>query len=203
MKKILFSVFLFLSFITLFAGVKENILNVFEKSGIPKEVIVIAISALPIFELRLGLPVAVELFDIPLPEAFLLSFIGNILPVLPILLFLKWIYLILGRIKVTEKAVSKFKEKTEARSKKIGKYEMLGLILFIGIPLPGTGAWTGSAVAVALGMDVKKAFISNIIGVILAGAIVSAFTLFGVWGAFAAGLILFSIAVMSILRPKA
>ncbi|HAV91668.1 TPA: hypothetical protein DCW38_00580, partial [candidate division WOR-3 bacterium] len=79
MKKILFSVFLFLSFITLFAGVKENILNVFEKNGIPKEVIVIAISALPIFELRLGLPVAVELFDIPLPEAFLLSFIGNIL----------------------------------------------------------------------------------------------------------------------------
>ena len=202
MKKWILLLLIALIAMNLAASFKERVLGFFEESSIPKEVAVMAISALPIFELRLGLPVAVQLFDMDLPKAFFYSFLGNIIPVLPILLFLKWVYSLLGRIKITKNAIEKFKKRAEEQSKKIGKYEMLGLIIFIGVPLPGTGAWTGSAVAVAMSMDIKKAFIANIAGVLMAGAIVSAFTILGIWGAILAGSIIAGISAFSVLRSK-
>lgn len=202
MKKVLFVVLILLLSVNLFASFKETVLGFFERSGMPKEAAVMAISAIPIFELRLGLPLAIQLFEMDPARAFVFSFIGNMIPVLPLLLFLKWIYSVLGRWRVTKRFVERFKSRAERESKKIGKYEMLGLIIFIGIPLPGTGAWTGSAVAVALEMDVKKAFLANVAGVIMAGAIVTAFTLMGVRGAIAAGIIVALMAALPILRSK-
>ncbi|MDD3803039.1 MAG: small multi-drug export protein [bacterium] len=202
MRRIFFAVLFLLISVNLAAGFKESVLDFFENSNIPKEVAVMAISAIPVFELRLGLPIAIKLFEMDIKRAFLFSFLGNMLPVLPILFFLKWIYSLLGKWGATKKPVEKFKRRAEAQSKKIGKYEMLGLILFIGIPLPGTGAWTGSAAAVALEMGIGKAFVSNIVGVLMAGAIVTAFTLMGIKGAIAAGLIIGLVAAVPVLRQK-
>ena len=202
MRKIIFLSLIILISMNLAASFKDEIPEFFKKSGIPKEVAVIAISAIPIFELRLGLPLAVQVFKMDLQRAFLYSFIGNLIPVLPILLFLSWIYSILEKLKLTKRAVEKFKKRTEEKSIKIGKYEMMGLIIFIGFPLPGTGAWTGSAVAVALSMDIKRAFIANVLGIIMAGIIVLVFTMLGLWGAILAGFILAGMAVLSILRAR-
>ncbi|MGE3063267.1 MAG: COG2426 family protein [bacterium] len=202
MKRGLLALLLILSAVGISASFKENVLNYFDDTAIPEEVAVMAISALPIFELRLGLPIAIQLFEMDIKRALLFSFIGNMIPVLPILFFLHWIYALLGRWRLTKKPIEKFKKRAEEQSKKIGKYEMLGLILFIGVPLPGTGAWTGSAVAVALEMDIKKAFICNIAGVAMAGAIVTAFTLLGWFGAAAAGLLIALLTALPILRLR-
>ncbi len=140
-----------------------------------KELIVFIISILPILELRGGL-IAASLLKVTFLKGYTLSIIGNILPIPLVLLFLNKIFNLLKKYKLTSKVVTKLEKKILSKKKQIDKYGYLGLLLFVGIPLPGTGAWTGSALAVLLHLDKKKSFIYIILGVILASIIMSIFS---------------------------
>lgn len=143
--------------------------------GLGKEVIVFIISMLPILELRGGL-IAATLLGVDFLPGYIVSIIGNVLPIPIVLLFLEKVFNFLKRFKKIEKFVVKFENKVLSKKKQIDKYGYWGLLLFVGIPLPGTGAWTGSALAVLLHMDKKKSFVFILLGVILASIIMSIFS---------------------------
>lgn len=140
--------------------------------GLNKDIIVFIISLLPILELRGGL-LAASLLKVSFFKGYILSIIGNVIPIPLVLLFLEKIFNFLKKIKLTKNIIIKLENKILSKKKQIDKYGYLGLLLFVGIPLPGTGAWTGSALAVLLNLDKKKSFIYIILGVILASIIMS------------------------------
>ena len=140
-----------------------------------KELIVFIISILPILELRGGL-IAASLLKVTFFKGYIIRIIGNILPIPLVLLFLDKIFESLKRFNFTSKIVVKLENKILSKKKQIDKYGYLGLLLFVGIPLPGTGAWTGSALAVLLHLDKKKSFMYIILGVIMASIIMSIFS---------------------------
>jgi uncharacterized membrane protein len=147
--------------------------------GLPGELVVIITSALPILELRGGIPVAMTLLDFPWYYAFLLAVIGNMLPVPFILLFLNAATRLLSRVRFFDRILNWLFERTRRRGKIIQKYERIGLVLFVAIPLPITGAWTGSLAAVLFGLKFKHAFLSILIGVLIAGVIITCLSYFG------------------------
>ncbi|MBR4178190.1 MAG: small multi-drug export protein [Bacilli bacterium] len=157
----------------------ESIINFFIKlfSGLVslkfgKELIVFIISLFPILELRGGLIAAAILGVKPL-NAYIVSIIGNLLPIPFILLFLSKVldWMEKSKVKLFNKTATWLRKKADKNKNKIEKYGYWGLILFVGIPLPGTGAWTGSLVATALNLDKKKAFLCTIVGVLIASII--------------------------------
>lgn len=151
----------------------QSLINLF--GGLGKEIIVFIISILPILELRGGL-IAASLLNVDFLEGYLFSIIGNILPIPIVLLFLEKILSFLKKFKITKKLVIKIEDKILSKKEQIEKYGYLGLLLFVGIPLPGTGAWTGSALAVLLNLNRKKSFIYILLGIILASIIMSIFS---------------------------
>lgn len=148
----------------------QNIIDALGGS-VGKEAIVFIISMIPILELRGALLVAGPLLGVPVSTAIPLCIIGNIIPV-PFILFL--ITPIFNWMKGTKRLkpfVDKLEAKAMSKSDKIEKYEFWGLVLFVGIPLPGTGAWTGSLIAALLGVKFKKAFPAVILGILIATVI--------------------------------
>ena len=137
-----------------------------------KELIVFIISILPILELRGGL-IAASLLNVSPLTGYIVSIIGNTLPVPFILLFINKILDCMGKSKIKwMNKLSKWLDKKARKHKdSIEKYGYLGLTLFVGIPLPGTGAWTGCLAASVLNMDKKKSFISIMLGIIMASII--------------------------------
>ena len=140
--------------------------------GVSKDVVIFIISLMPILELRGGL-LAATLLKVPYLRALIICVAGNVLPIPFVLLFLEMIFKWMEKWSVTKKIVDWLIKKGNSKRSQIDKYGYLGLILFVGIPLPGTGAWTGSLVAILLGLDKKKSFICILIGVMLAAAIMS------------------------------
>ena len=137
-----------------------------------KELIVFIISMVPILELRGGLLAAgPAVLDIPTWRAIPICIIGNLIPIPFILLLIRPIFAWLRRTKLFRPLVEKLETKAMSKSGQIEKYEFWGLVLFVGIPLPGTGAWTGSLIASLLGIDWKKAFLAVVIGVCMATVI--------------------------------
>ncbi len=137
-----------------------------------KEVAIFIISLLPILELRGGL-IAARILGVEFIKAFIICYIANIIPVPFILLFINWIFNKMSKWKPTKKIVDWLSNKTLKKKDQINKYGYFGLFLFVGIPLPGTGAWTGSLLAILLNLDKKKSFITITIGVLVAGIIMS------------------------------
>ena len=149
--------------------------------GLPPMAIVFVISMIPILELRGGL-IAAKLLGIPMFQAIGVCLLGNILPIPFILLFIEKILLWMEKCKV--KWISKLALWLKARalgekSKKIRKYEFLGILLFVGIPLPGTGAWTGSLIAALLHVSRKKSVPAIGLGLLLATTIMCILLYFG------------------------
>ncbi|MDD6440718.1 MAG: small multi-drug export protein [bacterium] len=137
-----------------------------------KEVVVFIISLFPILELRGGLLAAGPAFlDVPVNVAMPLCIIGNLLPIPFILLLICPIFDWMRGTKYFRPLVEKLEKKAMSKKDRIEKYEFWGLLFFVGIPLPGTGAWTGSLIAALLGMDKKKTFGAIVCGVFLASAI--------------------------------
>lgn len=134
---------------------------------------ILFVAALPIAELRLAIPGAIEFLETPWYYAFLIAVIGNILPVPFILLFLEAATRLMSKVAVLERFLNWLFERIRRRGKIIQKYKRIGLVLFVAIPLPVTGAWTGALAAVLFGIKFKHAFISIFIGVIIAGVIVT------------------------------
>ena len=131
------------------------------------EAVVFIISMIPILELRGGIVVATFL-KISMWKAVPLCILGNIIPIPFILLFIRQIFKWLKKVPGICKLVNKIEERAMGKSDKIKKYEFWGLVLFVGIPLPGTGAWTGSLIAALLEVDVKKAVVAELIGLVMA-----------------------------------
>ena len=136
-----------------------------------KELIVFLISLMPIMELRGGL-IAAALLGLNIVPAFIICIIGNLLPIPFILWFITPIFNKLKKTKHLSKLVNKIEKKALSKKDKIEKAEFWGLLFFVGIPLPGTGGWTGSLIASLINMDKKKAMLAITCGVLLAGLIV-------------------------------
>lgn len=150
-----------------------QLLSLFEAfKAIPfgSEISVFIISLLPILELRGGL-LAAGLLNLNPIIAYIVSIVGNLLPIPFILLFLTPVFNWMKKTKLLRKIVEKMEDKAEKHKDKFEKGEFIALILFVGIPLPGTGAWTGALVASVMGMDKKKAMLAIVLGVILASII--------------------------------
>lgn len=133
---------------------------------------VIFISMLPIVELRGAIPVALANNLNPI-VAFVVCVLGNLLPVPFIILFIRPIFKRLKNLRILQGPIKRLEEKAYKKSEKISKYSFWGLAIFVGIPLPGTGAWTGALIAALLDMRLKIAFPAILLGVIIAGLLVT------------------------------
>lgn len=142
------------------------------QNKIPGEIIAFLISLLPILELRGGL-IAANLLGVKLIPAFVICFIGNMLPIPFILLFIEKIFGWLRDKKGLGKIVRYCEKKADKNKDKIEKYGLWGLFLLVAIPLPGTGAWTGALVSALMRLDMKKSLPVIAAGVVGAGIIVS------------------------------
>ena len=152
----------------------------FSDAAFGKEIIVFIISMLPILELRGGL-IAAALLKLSPVVSYIICIIGNILPIPFILLFITKIFDALKKTKLLRGLVEKLEKKALSKKDKLEKGEFIGLLLFVGIPLPGTGAWTGALLAALLGMDKKKASLAILLGILLASIIMMIIS-FGVIG---------------------
>ena len=148
-------------------------------------IICFIISLFPVLELRGGLLAASPAFlDVPIQTALPLCILGNLLPIPFVLLLIERIIILLEKGRHTGKIALWLRNKVEKHKGQIEKYGFWGLVLFIGIPLPGTGAWTGSLVAALLHMSFKKSFLACILGVLMAAAIMCVVS-YGFLGIFA------------------
>ena len=143
-----------------------------------KELLIFILSMSPVLELRGGLIAASILHMDPI-VSLMLCVIGNILPIPLILLFFDKIIEWMRKGKRLNKIAKKVDKKVEKNRPKIEKYGYLGLVFFVAIPLPGTGAWTACLVASALKLGKKKSFLYTAIGTVIAGIITFALT-FGI-----------------------
>ncbi len=150
------------SFIGLFGGLTTTVLG--------KQILVFIISLMPILELRGGL-LAASLLGLDPVSSYVISIIGNIIPVPFILWFTSSILNWMKKRKSLSKIAKWLDKKVLKNRAKIEKYGFWGLVLFVGIPLPGTGAWTGCLVASVIDLDKKKSFLAATIGIIMASII--------------------------------
>ena len=150
---------------------------------VSSEIIAFIVSLLPILELRGGL-IAAKLMNVEFIRAFIICFIGNMLPIPFILLFIRKIFNLLKRNRKFGRIIEKLEEKSLSKADNIRKYRLWGLFLFVAIPLPGTGAWTGALIADLLNIRIRDAMLTIGAGVLVAGCIISALSygLFGLLG---------------------
>ena len=137
---------------------------------ISREMIIFIISMVPILELRGGL-LAASLLKVSAAKAIPICIVGNIIPIPFILLFIKQIFKLLKKTRLFHGLIVKMENRAMGKSDQIKRYEFLGLMLFVGIPLPGTGAWTGSLIASLLDIDIKKSSLAILCGIIMATVI--------------------------------
>lgn len=135
-----------------------------------KYIIVFVISLMPILELRGGL-LASSILGLPMWQSYFLCLLGNILPIPFILWLINPLFRYMRNWKYIGKMVLWCEKKAESKKDQIEKLKYIGLFLFVGIPLPGTGAWTGCLIAALLNLDKKKSLIAAILGVLVAGII--------------------------------
>lgn len=142
---------------------------------ISPEIIAFMVSMLPILELRGGL-IAAKLMNIEFFKAFAICFVGNMVPIPFILLFIRKVFSWLKKIPSVEKLIVKLEVRSIRKADKVEKFRFWGLLIFVGIPLPGTGAWTGALIADLLDMRIKKSLPAITLGVLMAGIIISVFS---------------------------
>lgn len=138
------------------------------------EAIIFIISMIPILELRGGLLAASPaLLDVPILKAIPLCITGNLLPIPFILLLIEKVLDIMEQIPVLDRIALWVREKADKHKGQVEAYGFWGLVLFVGIPLPGTGAWTGSLVASLLHMEIRRSFPAILLGIVIATVIMS------------------------------
>lgn len=160
----------------------EYIIQLLENVHIPHELILFIISMLPIVELR-GALIAAPILDVGFWQALIICIIGNVIPI-PFIIFLaRPVFNWLKKTKLFSGITHKIEAKVSKKADKVMKNTAWGLFLFVAIPMPGTGAWTGSLIASLFNMRLKYALPSILGGVIVAGIIV-ALGAYGIVGAF-------------------
>lgn len=139
--------------------------------SLPHELIVFIISATPVIEVRGAVPIALLYFKLPVVTTLLLGILGSILPVFPILWFLNTLTERLREVKLFDKFFEWLFHRTRSKSKIIEEFELVGLTLFVAIPFPGTGVWTGCVAAYLLGLPWIPTFICAAIGTTIASLV--------------------------------
>ena len=143
-------------------------------------ILTLLLSMIPVVELRGGIPFGVAA-GLPVWAAYLAAVIGNLLPVPFIVVYIRRIFMFMRQhMPRLNSVVDKMEQKAHLKSASVLKYQYLGLAIFVAIPLPGTGAWTGSLAAAFLDMRLRKAFPAVLLGVLTAGCIMTALTHVGV-----------------------
>lgn len=146
-----------------------------------KELCVFICSMIPIIELRGAVPLGAGL-GMGAVETYILSVIGNLIPVPFILLFIRVVIDFMKKVKGLKKIAIWIETKADKHKGQIEKYAYVGLFLFVAVPLPGTGAWTGSLIAALMRMKFWKSFLLIAFGVMCAGIIMSVIS-YGIVGA--------------------
>jgi len=144
------------------------------------EIIILLTSMLPFTELRATIPLALTFYNMPVWSAFVFSVLGNLIPVIFIILILDLLVnkFLIHKIYIFNRFFSWLFEKTRQRhSQKFDRWKNFALIVLVAIPLPFTGAWTGALAAFVFGIPIKKSFPLIALGVVIAGIIVTAITL--------------------------
>lgn len=136
------------------------------------ELALLVVSMVPFIELRGGVVLGAAL-GFHWLEALVICIIGNIIPVPFVILFGRWILDYLGQTKLLGDTVKRYKEKILSKSDVIHKYGPWGLLFFVGIPLPGTGAWSGSVLALLMDLRLKEAIPAILMGIVLAGILMT------------------------------
>ncbi|MCI8743966.1 MAG: small multi-drug export protein [Lachnospiraceae bacterium] len=158
-------------------------LTAFLGGKVSKEAIIFIISMIPILELRGGLLAASPaLLNVSILKAIPICIVGNLLPIPFILLLIERILIWMERIPVLGSIALWLRRKADKNKGQVERYGFWGLALFVGIPLPGTGAWTGSLVAALLHMRFRKAFPAILVGIAIATIIMSLLS-YGLLGA--------------------
>ncbi len=142
-------------------------------NGLPKDLAVSLMGMLPVFELRLAIPVGIVSFHLPPLRTYFLALLGNLAPVIPLLLFFRYFFHRLTGIRFVGSFFRWWFSAVERRSTAVRTWGFWGLVMFVAIPLPVTGAWTGSVAATLVELDTKKAFTAIFLGVMIAGGIVT------------------------------
>jgi len=151
----------------------NGIITAIENTGAGAALVTFIISVIPVIELRGAIPVGIGLGLDPW-ACFFLAVIGNFLPVPFIILFIRRIFAWMKRkSKFLGGIAKKFEERARSRWKTVQRTEFIALLLFVAIPLPGTGAWTGSLIAALMDMRLKKSLAAIAAGVLIAGIIVT------------------------------
>jgi uncharacterized membrane protein len=142
-------------------------------AGSPHELTTIVLAMMPISELRGAIPYAITVGKIPWPEAYVIAVIANFIPVIFIIHLIGPLSEYLRRFGVMDRFFDWLFARTRRKGKLIERFEVLGLILFVAIPLPVTGAWTGSVAAFLFGVKKRVAMPAIFVGIMLAGVIVT------------------------------
>lgn len=155
-------------------AITDYLVGLFQGS-IPKELIIFIVSMFPILELRGGM-IAAKLIDVELLKAFVICYLGNILPIPFILLFIRRIFQFLKRFKKIGGLIEKLEVRSMRKSEKVKRWRNWGLLAFVAIPLPGTGGWTGALIAALLDIRIKNSFPIIALGILIANLIMSVFS---------------------------
>lgn len=154
-------------------SVAQSIIAALTARGVSPQIITLLISMIPLLELRGSILIAGPGLNLPLIETYIVAVLGNMLPIPFILLFIEKIFNRMKKIKFIGKFPYWCEKKAMKRSDQIKKYGYWGLFMFVAIPLPGTGAWTGSLLAVLMGLKRGKSLLFIFLGVMTAGIIMS------------------------------
>jgi len=178
MKKILILFILFCISFSLFAniGLKEKLEAKIELINVSSEVKVFLIAMIPIFELRGAIPIGMLKYELPLWKVIPIALAGNMFPIFFILLFFDFVTKIFFKVPFLKKLLEAIFARTRKKTDVIQKYEEIGLMLFVAIPLPITGAWTGSLAAYLFGLKFWKSILFIFFGVCIAAVVVTFLT---------------------------
>lgn len=167
----------------------EKVAMALQSSGVPDALIIAAIAGMPVVELRGAIPVGIWM-GVPMIKVFALCVLGNMAPIIPLLVALRAPFV----QKLLDKPLKKARDKSD---QVLGNNRWAALAAFVGVPFPGTGAWTGGMIAFVLGMPLAEALSSIFAGVVAAGLIVTALVAAGKVGAVLAALGLCTILLLS------
>ncbi len=140
---------------------------------ISPRIITLVLAALPVSELRGAIPYAIAAGGMSWQEAYIIAVIGNFIPVIPILILLESVSNYLMRYRIFNRFFTWLFERTRRKGRLIERFEAIGLILFVAIPLPITGAWTGCIAAFIFKVPLKYAIPAILMGIMIAGTIVT------------------------------
>jgi len=174
--------------------------NKFKSFGINPYAVILIISMIPIVELRGAIPIGILAFGLDWFPVVLFSIVGNMIPIFFVLFIFKYVEKFLRRFRVFDKFFDKLFKRTIAKSKSVEEFQELGLAFFVAVPLPVTGAWTGSLIAYLLKLSYPKSIFFIFLGVVCAGVIVSVITYFKMTGLIIAMAILIVVTVIGVIK---